>query len=85
MKAPNAILELEIEKAGAPGDFLELPGTRKLFRQEQHIPTKVIDRGSLHSWEQTGKKDTFARAKERVNELIAAYKRPELPAGVEHR
>jgi trimethylamine--corrinoid protein Co-methyltransferase len=65
-------------KVGVQGDFLKLPETRKLFRQEQHIPTKVIDRGSLHSWEQSGKKDAFARAKERVNELVVAYKRPEL-------
>jgi trimethylamine---corrinoid protein Co-methyltransferase len=70
-------------KAGAQGDFLKLPETRKLFRQEQHIPTKVIDRGSLHSWEETGKKDAFGRAKERVNELVAAYKRPELRAEVD--
>jgi len=71
------------ERAGSQGDFLKLPETRKLFRQEQHIPTKVIDRGSLHSWEETGKKDAFGRAKERVNELVAAYKRPELQAEVD--
>ena len=63
-------------KVGAQGDFLKLPETRKLFRQEQLIPTKVIDRGSLHSWEQSGKKDVFARAKERVDELVATYERP---------
>lgn len=72
-------------KVGAQGDFLKLPETRKLFRQEQHIPSKVTDRGSLNSWEQSGKKDAFARAKERVNELVAAYKRPELPPEVEQR
>jgi trimethylamine--corrinoid protein Co-methyltransferase len=70
-------------KVGAQGDFLKLPETRKLFRQEQNIPSKVIDRGSLNSWEQSGKQDTFARAKDRVNELVAAYKRPELPPEVE--
>jgi trimethylamine--corrinoid protein Co-methyltransferase len=70
-------------KVGAQGDFLKLPETRKLFRQEQHIPAKVIDRGSLNSWEQTGRKDTFSRAKGRVDELVAAYKRPELRAEVD--
>jgi trimethylamine---corrinoid protein Co-methyltransferase len=70
-------------KVGAQDDFLKLPETHKLFRQEQHIPGKVIDRGSLNSWEQSGKKDAFARAKDRVNELVAAYKRPELPSEVE--
>ena len=70
-------------KAGAKGDFLKLPETRRLFRQEQHIPTKVIDRGSLRVWEETGKKDAFDRAKEKVNELVAGYKRLELRLGVE--
>jgi trimethylamine--corrinoid protein Co-methyltransferase len=72
-------------KVGAQGDFLKLPETRKLFRQGQHIPSKVIDRGSLNSWEQSGKKDAFARAKDGVNELVAAYKRPELSPHVERR
>ena len=70
-------------KAGAAGDFLKLPETRQFFRQEQHIPTKVIDRGSLHTWEQTGKKDVMGRAKEKVRELIASYKRPELRTEVD--
>jgi len=72
-------------KAGEQGDFLKLPETRKLFRQEQYIPTKVIDRSSLHSWEQAGKKDAFARAKERVTELVASYKRPELREDVDQQ
>ena len=69
--------------AGAAGDFLKLPETRRLFRQEQHIPTKVIDRSSLHTWEQTGKKDVVGRAKDKVSELIARYKRPELRTAVD--
>ena len=72
-------LALEMfRKVGAKGDFLKLPETRRLFRQEQQIPEKVIDRGSLRSWEEAGRKDAFARAKERVTELVAAYKRPNL-------
>jgi len=84
VQARSATLALDMfAKVGAQGDFLKLPETRKLFRLEQHLPTKVIDRGSLNSWEQTGKKDTFSRAKERTNELLGAYKRPELRLGVE--
>jgi trimethylamine--corrinoid protein Co-methyltransferase len=70
-------------KAGTKGDFLKLPETRKLFKQEQHLPTKVIDRGSLNSWEQSGKKDIVARAKERVQELLAGYRKPEIASSVE--
>lgn len=77
-------LALEMfRKVGAQGDFLKLPETRELFRQEQHLPAKVIDRGSLCSWEEAGRKDTFARAKERVSKLVAAYKRPELQPEVD--
>jgi hypothetical protein len=70
-------------KVGVQGDFLKLPETRELSRQEQRIPGKVVHRGSLNFWEQSGKKDAFARDKDRVNELIAACKRPELPPEVE--
>ena len=79
VQARTASLALEMfAKAGAQGDFLKLPETRQLFKLEQHIPSAVIDRGTLHSWEQSGKKDAFDRAKDRVNELVAAYTRPEL-------
>ena len=86
VQAGTATLALDVfASLGAHGDFLKLPQTRKLFRQEQHIPSKVIDRGSLNSWELAGKKDVFARARDRVIELVATYKRPELPSGVEQR
>ncbi len=71
-------------KAGAQGDFLKIPETRKYFRLEQHLSAKVIDRGSLHSWEQSGKRDSFARACEQVKELVAAYKRPAISPQVEN-
>ena len=84
VQARTGTLALEMfAKAGVQGDFLKVPETRKLFRQEQHIPTKAIDRGSLHSWEQGGKKDAFGRAKERVRELLVEYKRPEMSAQAE--
>ncbi|MBZ5540569.1 MAG: trimethylamine methyltransferase family protein [Acidobacteriia bacterium] len=70
-------------QAGLRGEFLKLPETRRLFRSEQHLPSSVIDRGSLHAWEQNGAKDMFARARERVTELLAAYRRPALAAEVE--
>ena len=72
-------------KAGAKGDFLKIAETRKLFRLEQYIPSSIIDRGSLHSWEQSGKRGAFGRAKERVRELLSGYKRPEISAQVEEK
>jgi len=78
----ETVLEM-FAKVAAGGDFLKLPETRRLFKQEQHLPTKVIDRGSLNSWEQSGRKDIVARARERVNELLASYRRPEISGEVE--
>ena len=54
--------------------------TRKLFRQEQYLPSNVIDRGSFRAWQEGGRPDTLARAKSRLTELLAAYERPSLPA-----
>ena len=65
------------------GDFLKQKITRQLFAQEQHLPSSVIDRGSIRTWQQGGSLDTFGRAKARVCELLAAYQRPALPPEVE--
>lgn len=61
---------------GLSGEFLKLKETRALFRQEQQIPSDVIDRNSRGA-EET--QDTFARAGKRAEELIGQYRRPELP------
>jgi trimethylamine--corrinoid protein Co-methyltransferase len=55
---------------GLSGEFLRLKETRAMFRQEQHIPSAVIDRGA----EVSG--DAFARARDRVDELVGAYEAP---------
>jgi trimethylamine--corrinoid protein Co-methyltransferase len=51
-------------------DFLKQKITRQLFRQEQCLPSNVIDRGSIRAWQEAGKSDAFARAKMRVNEYM---------------
>jgi len=65
-------------RAGHSPEFLKLKETRALFRGEQYLPGAVIDRGSLRQWEEGGQEDAFARARRRVAELVAAYRRPEL-------
>jgi trimethylamine--corrinoid protein Co-methyltransferase len=60
------------------GDFLKQKITMQLFRQEQHLPSSVIDRDSTRVWKEAGSLDAFGRAKLRVNELLASYRRPEL-------
>ena len=65
------------------GDFLKQRITMQLFQKEQHMPGKVIDRDSMRGWKESGSMDTFTRAKIRVQEILASYRRPELdPAKV---
>ncbi|MDH7490511.1 MAG: trimethylamine methyltransferase family protein [Anaerolineae bacterium] len=70
-------------RLGLSVSFLELPETRRLFRLEQWLPSRVIDRGTLGAWQEEGSPDTFARARERVKALLAAYTRPDLAPDVE--
>ena len=60
------------------GDFLKQKITMKLFREEQHLPSDIIDRNSTRAWKEAGSLDAFGRAKLRVKELLASYRRPEL-------
>jgi len=62
------------------GNFLKQKVTRKLVRKEQHMPSEVIDRGSIRSWQDGGKMDTFERAKQRTQKLLDGYQHPDLPA-----
>jgi trimethylamine--corrinoid protein Co-methyltransferase len=60
------------------GDFLKQKITMKLFREEQILPSSIIDRDSTRAWKAAGSLDAFGRAKLRVNELLGSYRRPEL-------
>jgi trimethylamine--corrinoid protein Co-methyltransferase len=57
-------------------DFLKQKLTRQLFAREQYLPSPVIDRGSIRTWQESGSLDAFARARQRTRELLAAYQRP---------
>jgi trimethylamine--corrinoid protein Co-methyltransferase len=59
------------------GEFLKQRITRQLFAQEQYLPSEVIDRDSIRGWGQGGGLDTFARARERAQQLLEAYQPPQ--------
>jgi trimethylamine--corrinoid protein Co-methyltransferase len=65
------------------GDFLKQRITLQLFQMEQHMPSPVIDRDSMRGWKEAGSMDTFNRAKIRVKEILASYKRPEIDTAKE--
>src|ERR1700758_1599035 len=56
-------------KTGLQGDFLKLKETRELFRQEQHFPSAVIDRG-LPAMDGADP-GILERARQRVEELLS--------------
>jgi trimethylamine--corrinoid protein Co-methyltransferase len=61
------------------GEFLKLRITRKLLKDEQYMPSAVIDRGSIRTWQQMGATDTFTRAKTQLKDLLNTYQPPDLP------
>ncbi len=69
--------------AGDQPDFLRLAETRRFFRSEQYLPSPVIDREPLRAWQDAGRTDMFARARERAGELVAGYARPAMRADAE--
>ena len=80
----NSSLGLEhFEGFKFPGNFLKEKLTRELYRKEQHMPSGVIDRGSLRAWRENGRRDTLDRAKLRVKEILSTYQRPDIPLDIE--
>jgi trimethylamine--corrinoid protein Co-methyltransferase len=68
-------LEL-IRSLGHRADYLATSHTVQWFQREFYIPSTVIDRGSLDSWEKGGATSAVERARSRVDELLAGYERP---------
>jgi len=62
-----------MQKSGHKGDFLTLAHTRKWFREEQYMPSEVIDRASFEGWKARGEKSAFERARDRVENLLPTY------------
>jgi trimethylamine--corrinoid protein Co-methyltransferase len=63
-----------MRKLGHRADYLAETHTLKWFSKELYLPSQVIDRGSLDAWEKKGSKSAFDRARDRVSQLVAAYK-----------
>jgi trimethylamine--corrinoid protein Co-methyltransferase len=62
-----------IRAVGHHGEFLSQKHTRTWFAKEQHIPSEVVDRGSLTAWQNSGRKTMAGRAHDLVQSLLAAY------------
>jgi len=62
-----------MREVGHAGNFLKSKHTRRHFREEDYIPTEVIDRDFRQTWFDKGAMDATARAHRRAQQLIAAY------------
>ena len=67
-----------IKEVGPGGHFVYNKHTRKHMRTEHYQPT-LSDREHLEKWQAEGKRDTAARAKSKVEEILAApgYRLPQ--------
>jgi trimethylamine--corrinoid protein Co-methyltransferase len=68
-----------MQELGHKGNYLSHPHTKKWFREELYIPSDVIDRDTVETWEKKGSKSTWERAQERVDELLAKYQPSPMP------
>lgn len=66
-------IDLIKEVGPIPGYYLNKQHTRQWWRKEQFIP-RVADREAYQEWLDKGRKDTIARAQERVDEILSAHK-----------
>lgn len=72
-------LALDVIRAVGPGGhYLETDHTLRHFREELWTPT-LTDRRAWEVWESEGKKDILARARERVEALLATHQPIPLP------
>ena len=69
-----------MKKVGPGGHFVSSKHTRNHMRQEHYMPT-LSSREFRERWEEQGSKDTFMRAREQVEEILAKPGR-RLPPGV---
>jgi trimethylamine--corrinoid protein Co-methyltransferase len=69
-----------LRQVGHRGGFLSTAHTQRWFRQELHLPSPVIDRGSLEAWQKKGAQSAAARARAEAERLTAKPVEPPLSA-----
>ena len=68
-----------MRKSAHQANFLSQPHTHRWFRKELHIPSEIIDRGSLEAWQKKGSRTAIQRAADRVESLLKNYSPSPLP------
>jgi trimethylamine--corrinoid protein Co-methyltransferase len=72
------VLDL-LNEVGPGGDFLSADHTMAKLRQEQFMPSDIVCRRPVHSWKEHGSKDSYMRARERVETVLKAHSPKPMP------
>ena len=67
-----------IREVGHPSEFIIHDHTHRWFKDEFYYPSPIIDRQTAEEWERNGALNSWDRAKDQVNTLIAGYEEPTL-------
>jgi len=76
--SPESLAVDLINELGPGGNYLEAEHTLKWFKKEPFTPSAVFDRRDRSGWDAEGRKDTFERAREKVQEIQQNHVPPEL-------
>jgi trimethylamine--corrinoid protein Co-methyltransferase len=79
----ESLAEKLIRDLGPGGHFLNSRHTLKWFKEEQFLPSIIIDRLTTSNWQQKGSKDTYQRAKDEVKRILSEHKPEALPPDME--
>ena len=69
----------DIHKVGAGGNFFALPRTAKMCRSAEFLPAGLSHKGSYDNWLKAGSPGLRSRARQRVEEILAAPLADPLP------
>ncbi len=75
-------LTADILKVGPGGHFLAQKSTRKFSRTNEFYLTDLLDRNTLEQWQALGRPDIYNKARQKVEEILAAPLEDALPEDV---
>jgi len=67
-----------IREVGHPSEFIIHDHTHRWFKDEFYYPSPIIDRQTAEEWEKNGGLNSWDRAKDQVDKLVAGYGEPTL-------
>jgi trimethylamine--corrinoid protein Co-methyltransferase len=72
----------DIQAVGPGGHFLMQDSTLQACRSDEFYPAQLCDRNTFERWTELGRPDVYSKARERVEEILAAPQSNPLPDDV---